>query len=130
MNGRPFFFGPTRRYLGSSGPLFPEIDIRPTWHPSVLNPVPPIGPPQAALNTQIFLYLYLKALQAVTFLQLIMPKGAASKDKKPAEKKGGDKGKGKPEEAADKGGKVRSVPVWTALFTPCRSIAVFRVKVG
>jgi len=34
-----------------------------------------------------------------------MPKGAASKDKKPAEKKGGDKGKGKAEEAVDKGGK-------------------------
>ena len=38
-----------------------------------------------------------------------MPKGAASKDKKPAEKKGGDKGKGKAaEEAVDKGGKVRA----------------------
>ena len=37
-----------------------------------------------------------------------MPKGAASKDKKSAEKKGGDKGKGKSEEAADKGGKVRT----------------------
>jgi len=34
-----------------------------------------------------------------------MPKGAASKDKKPAEKKGGDKGKGKAEEAVEKGGK-------------------------
>jgi len=35
-----------------------------------------------------------------------MPKGAASKDKKSAEKKkGGDKGKGKSEEPADKGGK-------------------------
>lgn len=33
-----------------------------------------------------------------------MAKGA-SKDKKPAEKKSGDKGKGKSEEAADKGGK-------------------------
>jgi len=33
-----------------------------------------------------------------------MPKGA-SKDRKPAEKKGGEKGKGKSEDAADKGGK-------------------------
>jgi hypothetical protein len=41
-----------------------------------------------------------------------MPKGAASKDKKPAEKKGGDKGKGKAaEEAVDKGGKVRAVQI-------------------
>jgi len=41
-----------------------------------------------------------------------MPKGAASKGKKPAEKKGGDKGKGKgkSEDAADKGGKVRALP--------------------
>ena len=38
-----------------------------------------------------------------------MPKGAASKDKKSAEKKGGNKGKGKPEEPADKGGKVRTM---------------------
>ena len=39
-----------------------------------------------------------------------MAKGAASKDKKkPAEKKGGEKGKGKAaEETADKGGKVRT----------------------
>jgi hypothetical protein len=36
-----------------------------------------------------------------------MKKGGASKDKKPAEKKGSDKGKGKPDEAGDKGGKVR-----------------------
>jgi hypothetical protein len=38
-----------------------------------------------------------------------MAKGGASKDKKPAEKKGGDKAKGKPGEAADKGGKVRNI---------------------
>jgi len=37
-----------------------------------------------------------------------MPKGAASKAKKPAEKKTGDKGKGKAGEAEDKEGKVRT----------------------
>lgn len=45
-----------------------------------------------------------------------MGKGAAAKDKKSAEKKGGDKGKGKTEEAADKGGKVRTY--WSDLH-PC-----------
>jgi peptidyl-prolyl cis-trans isomerase NIMA-interacting 4 len=40
-----------------------------------------------------------------------MAKGASSKDKKPAEKKGGDKGKGKSEAASEKGGKVRNIPV-------------------
>jgi NIMA-interacting peptidyl-prolyl cis-trans isomerase 4 len=61
-----------------------------------------------------------------------MPKGAASKDKKSAEKKGGDKGKGKgkSEEAADKGGKVRTasipgsfahpVPLFFFFFLLCR----------
>lgn len=33
-----------------------------------------------------------------------MAKGAASKDKKSTEKKSGDKGKGKAEDSADKGG--------------------------
>jgi len=58
-----------------------------------------------------------------------MAKGGASKDKKPAEKKGGDKGKGKPEEAADKGGKVRK---HTGLFLLpwCRSEGSFQGKAG
>jgi hypothetical protein len=37
-------------------------------------------------------------------LTITMAKGAASKDKKSAEKKSGDKGKGKAEDSADKGG--------------------------
>jgi hypothetical protein len=64
-----------------------------------------------------------------------MPKGAASKGKKPAEKKGGDKGKGKSEDAAaDKGGKVRACHFHPGLFrvsfifVPIRRS--FRVKAG
>ena len=62
------------------------------------------------------LHIILAARKAIRSLSLPvdhhqpMPKGAASKGKKPAEKKGGDKGKGKSEEAADKGGKVRYMP--------------------
>jgi len=60
-----------------------------------------------------------------------MPKGAASKDKKSAEKKkGGDKGKGKTEEPADKGGKVRTCAYpFKALFL-CADRLIFRVKAG
>ena len=57
----------------------------------------------------------------------LMPKGAASKDKKSAEKKGGDKGKGKSEEAADKGGKVRTstASIHPRLFRAPRSYFFF-----
>jgi hypothetical protein len=61
-----------------------------------------------------------------------MAKGGASKDKKPAEKKGGDKGKGKPEEAADKGGKVRkhTGTAFYVCFVGADRKGVFRVKLG
>jgi hypothetical protein len=72
-----------------------------------------------------------------------MPKGAASKDKKSAETKGGDKGKGKSEEAADKGGKVRMrtasilgsfahpVPLFSSsFFCVDADRTSFRVKAG
>ena len=67
-----------------------------------------------------------------------MPKGAASKDKKSAEKKGGDKGKGKSEGAADKGGKVRTAsilgsfahPVPPLFFCADADRTSFRVKAG
>jgi hypothetical protein len=46
-----------------------------------------------------------------------MAKGTASKDKKkPAEKKSGEKSKGKAEETADKGGKVRTYYTEPDLF--------------
>jgi hypothetical protein len=50
-------------------------------------------------------YIYIIAYTHTFPVTTSMAKGAA-KDKKPAEKKSGDKGKGKTEEAADKGGKV------------------------
>jgi NIMA-interacting peptidyl-prolyl cis-trans isomerase 4 len=61
-----------------------------------------------------------------------MAKGASSKPKKPAEKKGGDKGKGKSEEASEKGGKVRNIPrVGSAFFTSsCRPGSGFQGKGG
>jgi hypothetical protein len=72
-----------------------------------------------------------------------MPKGAASKDKKSAEKKGGDKGKGKgkSEEAADKGGKVRTASIlgsfahpvplfFLSFFCADADRTSFRVKAG
>ena len=62
-----------------------------------------------------------------------MPKGAASKDKKSAEKKGGNKGKGKSaEEPADKGGKVRTchaISIQDSFFF-CANRRCFRVKAG
>ena len=58
-----------------------------------------------------------------------MAKGGASKDKKPTEKKGGDKGKGKPEEASGKGGKVRNI-LDCFLFRCANRKGVLRVKLG
>jgi hypothetical protein len=59
-----------------------------------------------------------------------MPKGAASKDKKPAEKKsGGNKGKGKADEAADKGGKVRNIPI-PAFVVPITRVHSLQGKGG
>jgi hypothetical protein len=59
-----------------------------------------------------------------------MKKGGASKDKKPAEKKGSDKGKGKPDEAGDKGGKVRKHFLSLFLLRWCRSQGGFQGKAG
>ena len=72
-----------------------------------------VGPLGAALITAS----YVEAVKSFTacsqkafnYLPILMAKATASKDKKKStEKKAGEKGKGKAEETADKGGKVRT----------------------
>jgi NIMA-interacting peptidyl-prolyl cis-trans isomerase 4 len=58
-----------------------------------------------------------------------MAKGA-SKDKKPAEKKGGEKGKGKSEDAADTGGKVSTGNPVSQIFFPDIGIVINQGKGG
>ena len=76
-----------------------------------------VGPLGAALITASYVEALVEAVKSFIACSqkasdsppILMAKATASKDKKkPAEKKAGEKGKGKAEETADKGGKVRT----------------------